>query len=139
MAAAAPGMMEMGLAPGGRMRQEIFTDRRAMEDWDQRHSGRCFVHIANSLAWRQITQADPPTAPRTAEEYTRAGLPWFELYDERQRAVDGSGILAGLRSVLQLGREKGEVPLPENTTTDPVRVIHLRQGLGENQVREGAF
>jgi hypothetical protein len=139
MAAAAPAMMEMGLAPGGRMRQEIRTDRRAMEDWDQRHSGRCFVHIANSLAWRQITRAEPPTAPRTAEEYTRAGLPWFDLYEERRTAVDGSGILAGLRSVLQLGREKGEIPLPENATVDPARVIHLRRGLVENQVREGAF
>jgi hypothetical protein len=137
MAAAAPAMM--GLAPGGRMRQEIRTDRRAMEEWDQRHSGRCFVHIANSLAWRQITRADPPTAPRTADDYTRAGLPWFDLYGERRTAVDGSGILAGLKSVLQLGKEKGEVPLPENTTTDPARIIHLRQGLGENQVREGAF
>ena len=53
--------------------------------------------------------------------------------------MDGSGILAGLKSVLQLGREKGELPLPENTTTDPARIIHLRQGLGENQVREGVF
>ena len=95
MAAAAPAMMEMGLAPGGRMRQQIYTDRRAMEDWDQRHSGRCFVHIANSLAWRQITRADPPTAPRTAAEYTRAGLPWFELYDERQTALEGSGFSRG--------------------------------------------
>jgi hypothetical protein len=139
MAAAAPAMMEMGLAPGGRMRQEIRTDRRPMEEWDQGHSGRCFVHIANSLAWRQITHADPPTAPRTAADYTRAGLPWFDLYEERRTAVDGSGILARLRSVLQRGKEKGEIPLPENTTTDPARIIHLRQGLGENQVREGAF
>ena len=139
MAAAAPAMMEMGLAPGGRMRQEIRTDRRAMEDWDQRHSGRCFVHIANSLVWRQITQGDPPTVPPTAQEYTRAGLPWFELYGERQPALGGSGILAGLKSVLQLGREKGDVPLPENTSTDPTRIIHLRNGLEENQVREGVF
>lgn len=139
MAAPAPAMMEMGLAPGGRMRQEIYTDRRAMEDWDQRHSGRCFVHIANSMAWRQITRTDPPTAPRTAEEYTRARLPWFQLYDERQTALEGSGILAGLKSVLQLGRDKGEVPLPENAAADPGRVIQLRRDLAENQVREGAF
>jgi hypothetical protein len=139
MAAAAPAMMEMGLAPGGRMRQEIRTDRRAMEDWDTRHSGRCFAHIANSLAWRQITRADPPTVPPTAEEYTRAGLPWFQLYEERQTALSGSGILAGLKSVLQLGREKGDVPLPENTSAEPAHVVHLRVGLAENQVREGVF
>ena len=139
MAAAAPAGMEMGLAPGGRMRQTIYTDRRPMEDWDQRHSGRCFVHIANSLVWRQITHIDPPTVPPTSEEYTRAGLPWFELYDERQTPVEGSGILASLKSVLQLGKEKGEVPLPENMPVDPANVVHLRQGLRENQVREGAF
>ncbi len=139
MSVAAPASMEMGLAPGGRMRQMIYTDRRPMDDWDQRHSGRCFVHIANSLVWRQITRADPPTVPPTSEAYTRAGLPWFELYDERQTPVAGSGILAGLKSVLQMGKEKGEVPLPENTPVDPANVVHLRQGLRENQVREGVF
>jgi hypothetical protein len=137
--AAVAGKMEMGLAPGGRMRQVIHTDRRAMEDWDQRHSSRCFVHIANSMVWRQVTGSPPPTVPPTAEEYTRAGLPWFSLYEEREQAVGGSGILAGLKSVLQLGREKGDVPLPENTPVDPARVIHLRNGLRENEVREGAF
>ncbi|HEV3052057.1 MAG TPA: hypothetical protein VGX50_17235, partial [Longimicrobium sp.] len=135
MAAAAPAMMDMGLAPGGRMRQEIYTDRRPLEEWDQRHSSRCFVHIANSLVWRQVTGGDPPTVPPTAEEYTRAGLPWFDLYDERQTAVRGSGTLAALKSVLQLGKEKGDVPLPENVSTDPSKIIHLREG----QVREGVF
>lgn len=139
MAAAAPAMMDMGLAPGGRMRQEIYTDRRPLEEWDQRHSSRCFVHIANSLVWRQVTGGDPPTVPPTAEEYTRAGLPWFDLYDERQTAVRGSGILAGLKSVLQLGKEKGNVPLPENASTDPAQIIQLRMGLREGQVREGVF
>lgn len=138
-AMAAAASMDMGLAPGGRMRQEIFTDRRPMEDWDTRASSRCFVHIANSLAWRHVTGGEPPTAPRTAEEYTRHGLPWFEYYDERQTAVGGSGILAGLKSILQMGREKGEVPLPENEPADPAHVVHLRKGLRENEVREGVF
>ena len=139
VAAAAPAMMEMGLAPGGRMRQEIYADTWRTEDWDTAHSSRCFVHIANSLAWRQITRTDPPTVPPTAEEYTRAGLPWFELYEERESALGGSAILRGLKSVLQMGKEKGDVPLPENASTDPSNVVHLRKGLRENQVREGAF
>lgn len=138
-APAAAAMGGMGLAPGGRMRQEIFTDRRPMEDWDTRASSRCFVHLANSLAWRHITGAAPPTAPRTAEEYTRHGLPWFEYYDERQTAVGGSGVLAALKSVLQIGKEKGEAPLPENVSADPVNIVHLRNGLRENEVREGVF
>lgn len=139
MAAAAPASMEMGLAPGGRMRQHIYTDRRPLEEWDARHSSRCFVHVANSLAWRQVTGSEPPTVPPTAQEYTRAGLPWFEYYDERQTAVGGSGILGALKSVLQIGKEKGQVPLPENVPVDPSHVVHLRSGLRENQVREGMF
>lgn len=141
--AAAPAFggaaMDMGLAPGGRMRQQIYDDTRPLDDWDTRASSRCFVHIANSLAWRQITGANPPTAPRTAVEYTRHGLPWFEHYDERQGAVDGSGILSGLKSVLRMGQEKGEAPLPENASVDPSHVVHLRASLAPNEVREGAF
>ena len=30
-------VMDMGLAPGGRMRQEVYADPHGLEDWDQRH------------------------------------------------------------------------------------------------------
>jgi hypothetical protein len=51
----------MGLAPGGRMRQEIYDDPFELEDWDTKHRGRCFVHLANSMVWRAITGDEPPT------------------------------------------------------------------------------
>jgi hypothetical protein len=35
----------MGLGPGSRMKQEIYRDTFNLEDWDQRHRTRCFVHI----------------------------------------------------------------------------------------------
>ena len=38
-----------------------------------------------------------------------------------------------------MGREKGDVPLPENAPADPARVVHLRAGLREHEVREGVF
>jgi hypothetical protein len=57
---------EMGLAPGGRMRQEIYKDPFQPDDWDQDTSSKCFVHIANSLVWREITGEQPPTVPATA-------------------------------------------------------------------------
>jgi len=126
----------MGLAPGGRMRQKIYDDPYDFEDWDLRHASRCFVHIANSLVWRAITRQAPPTVPPTAEEYTEAGLPWFDLYDDDVAAVDGAGELAGLLSVNQLGKEKGEVPLPENAPVDPKHVRRLRRSLRKHQVRE---
>jgi hypothetical protein len=131
--------LEMGLAPGGRMRQEIFEDPYELGDWDRAHGSRCYVHIANSLVWRMITGDAPPTTPPTAKEYTRAGLPWFEYYDESATPLDGSKVLGGLSSVAALGAQKEDVPLPENQPVDPANVVALRQGLARDQVREGRF
>jgi hypothetical protein len=130
---------EMGLAPGGRMRQEIYQDEHALEDWDTRTSSRCFVHIANSMVWSAITGQQPPTPPPTAAQYTRAGLPWFEYYAEGRKAVEAPGILATLKGILQIGEEKGELPLPENEPVDPVRVVHLAERPEPHRVREGSF
>jgi hypothetical protein len=129
----------MGLGAGGRMRQEIFEDPFAFEDWDLSRSSRCFVHIANSMVWSDITGNQPPTTPPTAREYTAAGLPWFDFYDETAQALGGSGILAKVKSVMSLGKEKGDVPLPENQPVDGEKIVALRAGLRPRQVREGRF
>jgi len=134
-----PSLSEMGLAPGGFMRQEIYNDPYGIDSWDTKHTSRCFVHIANSLVWRSITGENPPTTPFTAKEYTDAGLPWFDYYDESVKPVEGSDVLAGLKSVAQKGEEKGDVPLPENTPVTPENIIKLRAGLTKKQVREGRF
>ena len=129
----------MGLAPGGKMRQEICEDPHSLEDWDLAHASRCFVHIANSLVWQSITGAPPPTPPPTAAAYTKAGLPWFDLYAGDAKALEGSKTLAGLKSVKEMGKKKGQVPLPENESVNGEVVVALRKGLGKHQVREGAI
>jgi hypothetical protein len=129
---------DMGMAPGGRMRQEIYQDERAFEDWDTRHLSRCFVHLANSLAWRAITGEEPPTAPFTAEDYRRRGIPWFDWYDADRKALEGAEELAGLESVAERARRLGQVPLAENETQEPQWVREIgptRRGV----VREGCF
>ena len=74
--------MDVGLAPGGRMRQEIYEDPFDFEDWERGAFGRCFVHIANSLVWRAVTGEAAPTVMPTAREYSEAGMPWFDYYNE---------------------------------------------------------
>jgi hypothetical protein len=138
-AAYAPADANMGLAPGGRMRQEIYDDPQDFADWDTRHRSRCFVHLLNALVWRAVTGSEPPTVPPTAEEYERRGLPWFEYYAADLEALEGGDALKDLKSVTVLGREKGDAPLPENVPVEPGRVVELRRGLGEDQVREGTF
>jgi hypothetical protein len=129
----------MGLAPGGRMRQEIYDDPHQLEDWDTAHGSRCFLHLANALVWRSLTGEEPPPTPATAAAYTRAGLPWFEYYAADQAVVEGSGRLKGMRSVVEVGKMKGDAPLPENESAEPANMVQLRKGLSRDQVREGAF
>jgi hypothetical protein len=132
------GSVEMGLAAGGRMKQEIFEDPFDLEDWDTPHSSRCFVHIVNSLAWRAITGFPPPTIPPTAKQYSNAGLPWFDYYDDQAKSLPGSDELGKLKSVFSLGQSKCEQPLPENETCNPQPTIVI-QSKTNQQVREGAF
>ena len=136
--ASAPGR-SMGLAPGGKMRQKIYPDPFDFSDWDTENGSRCFVHIANSMVWRSITGENPPTVPPTAEDYTRAGLPWFDLYDGDAKALKGSSALDGLKSVKELGEEKGDVPLPENRPVRHERVTTLVRERRLDEVREGVF
>jgi hypothetical protein len=133
--------MEMGLAPGGKMKQEIYDDPYDFDVWDLRHSSRCFVHIANSIAWRAITGEAPPTMPPTAKQYSEAGLPWFDYYEDDVTAVEGGDKLKGLKSVLKMSKEKGETVLPENEGVDVKggQVIKLGKKVSKDQVREGRF
>ena len=127
----------MGLAPGGRMKQEIFEDPYGLDAWDTSVRGRSFVHLVNSLVWEAITSAKPPTPPMTAAHYAKHNLPWFDYYSD-QPALEGSKILERLRSVIELARAKGDRPLPENQDVTPSPVLPIRPRAG-NQVRDGRF
>jgi hypothetical protein len=61
------------------------------------------------------------------------------FYSDNSTAVKGSGKLKGLKSVVEMGKEKGDNPLPENESVDPGKIEELRKGLKKGQVREGAF
>jgi hypothetical protein len=127
---------EMGLAPGGRMKQKIYDDPYGFSVWDLEHSSRCFVHITNSITWRAITGEAPPSIPPTAKQYTEAGLPWFDYYAPSNEVVVGSDKLSGLKSVDGLSKEKGEKVLPENETASVPESQRVKLG-NPDQVREG--
>lgn len=126
---------EMGLAPGGLMRQEIFEDEHGFDAWDRAARSRCFVHILNSVQYRHVTGVAPPAEPPTAADYTAAGLPWFDYYDGDRIALAGAKKLADLDSVAVRTLKQGEGVLPDN---DPVRPAVVKR-LGPARVREGAF
>ncbi len=125
----------MGLAPGGRMRQEIYDDEYGLDAWDQRHASRCFVSIANSAQWMALTGERPPTEPPTASAYAAAGLPWFDYFGGDLTALAETEKLRGIASVAEIGAANGVSSLPENEAVNVDRVISLRRP-GSSQVRE---
>src|SRR5262245_55966958 len=98
----------MGLAAGGRMKQQIYADPYGLDSWDQSVWSRCFVTLANAIQWCEITGEAPPTKPPTAEEYTRAGLPWFDYYAADLETLAGAPTLTLVKSVAEMVAEKGE-------------------------------
>ncbi|MDE2792906.1 MAG: hypothetical protein OXI81_21165 [Paracoccaceae bacterium] len=116
----------MGLAPGGRMKQEIYDDPYGLDAWDQRNGSRCFVALMNSTQWTAVTGEPPPIEPPTAQDYAAHGLPWFDYYDSDARAVAGSDKLRGLKSIAQQAKSKGHGPLANNETIITPPVIALR-------------
>lgn len=114
----------MGIGAGGSITQSIETPVEPRENWDLSAGSRISVHIANSASWETITDAKPPTLPLSAADYAGMGFPWFDWYDD-SFARSGSSILDKVRSVFDLGRDKGEKPLPENESFEPPEPIVL--------------
>ncbi|MEW2634133.1 hypothetical protein AB0903_21420 [Streptomyces sp. NPDC048389] len=89
----------MGLGVGGSMLQEVYRDDRPAADWSQEPSGRVFVHLVTPPEWRRITGEDAPPSPVDRAAYTRAGLPWYDYYDESAIDLAPAGPLTGVKPV----------------------------------------
>jgi hypothetical protein len=127
---------DMGLAQGGLMRQEIYEDPYKFGVWDRSQTKRCFVHLCNSMVWRQITGTNPPYPPLTSEEYKSAGIPWFDYYRDDQKPLKGSKRLAGVKSVAQLGKKKKCQPFPNDTPATPELIIQYGNTRRPEEIRE---
>ena len=126
---------DMGLAPGGLMRQRIYEDSHGFDAWETSTSSRCFVHLLNSVKFLSIVGVEPPTMPPTAKDYTDAGLPWFNLYDGDKAALQGAKKLASMHSVAAKSWQAGAGPLPGNQAAAP-KVVKTLNG---RRVREGEW
>ncbi|MEU1033926.1 hypothetical protein ABZ402_35450 [Streptomyces mirabilis] len=89
----------MGLGVGGSMRQEVYADERSPGAWAREPAGRVFVHLVTPPEWRRITGEAPPPSPVDRAAYTRAGLPWFEYYDDAAQDVAPTDTLGAVRPV----------------------------------------
>jgi hypothetical protein len=117
---------DMGIGAGGKMKQQVFEDPYGKEAWSRNvdKSRRCFVHLANSMAWETITGEAPPPTPATAAAYERHGYPWFDFYSDTLQAKKGAKKLQGVKTVKEMAKEKGlKGMLPENKSVQPKHIL----------------
>ncbi|MFF9623400.1 hypothetical protein [Streptomyces griseosporeus] len=98
-AAAPRAAAAMGLGVGGSMRQEVYQDDRPLGDWAKEPAGRVFVHLVTPPEWRRITGEEPPPSPVDRAAYTRAGLPWYDYYDEDAEDLAPTDTLQAVKPV----------------------------------------
>lgn len=108
----------MGLGVGGSMRQEVYQDDRPLSDWSRQPAGRVFVHLVTPPEWRRITGEAAPPSPVDRAAYTRAGLPWFDYYDEEAQDLAPTDALRSVKPVgdwLGDDHEPWQPPTPGQT------------------------
>ncbi|WP_405593681.1 hypothetical protein [Streptomyces sp. NBC_01092] len=117
----------MGLGVGGSMRQEVYEDDRPLSDWAETPGGRVFVHLVTPPEWRRITGEAPPPSPVDRAAYTRAGLPWFDYYDEDAGDLAPTDTLGAVQPV---GDWLGDDHEPWQAPT-PGQVVPLKDAQGK--------
>ena len=113
---------EMGLAAGGRIRQEIYKDERKLSEWDDRHTSRVFVHLLNAQEWRYVTGKPIPHKPFDTNTYNRHGFPWYDHYASNP-SIEGSTKLANVRTVAEWNPT-----LSGEDVAEPTMVIKTKRG-----------
>ena len=113
----------MGLSGGGKMHQDIHEDEHEFSAWDQRVTERCFITIANANQWMTITGEEPPISPISADEYTKAGLPWYSHYDADKKAIEGAKKLGKIKSFHSIKSQQGDDSWSKETITGNPKIV----------------
>jgi len=108
----------MGIGAGGKMKQKIYPDPHGVDTWDENDYDRVYVHIVNSMMYREITGLEPPATPVTAETYAKHNLPWFNVYDETMSDIAPSPELSQVKSIKEMDAEKGFVAQQDDDPVD---------------------
>lgn len=130
---------EMGLAAGGKMRQKIYPDTHGIDTWDQDNYGRVYVHIVNSMMFREITGKEPPTTPVTAKTYAQYKLPWFNLYDDHMDDIQAPETLEQVKSVKEMDEQKGFEPQQDDSPVNVPDDLIVKYKVKTDDVKDGEW
>lgn len=97
----------MGLAAGGKLAQDIYTDRRPPYSWNIARSRLFNVQILSPETFEAVTHIYAHSTPITAKDYAELGLPFFVIEEDMDNRLDGSDALNAVKSVSQMDAHVG--------------------------------
>lgn len=97
----------MGLAAGGKLTQDIYTDCHPAYIWNTARTSLINVHILSPDTFEAITHICAHPTPITAKDYADAGLPFFVIEEDMENRLDGSDALNAVKSVSQVDAHVG--------------------------------
>jgi len=121
----------MGLAAGGRIRQKVYEDPYGLDAWQSHGTSRWVVHLLNVEQFRRRTHREPGPSPISVQSYVEAGLPWFDLYDERAVSIAASEALSGLKGVTAPDADPSDRRW--SPATLPVKRLRVRNETGRKK------
>jgi len=127
---------ELGLAAGGKMKQQIVQDPYGAEFWDLNSKCRVFVHIVNSEMYKEITGETAPETPISAKTYSSYNYPWYDHYCEGVGNVPKSNILSNVKTVKQIDQEKYAWAQQDDSS---VKINHVHTTKSKFDVRDGEW
>jgi Tfp pilus assembly protein PilF len=137
MAAPCVPNLEMGIAAGGSIKQQIQRDTYGPDIWDQDAKRMVNIRIVNSAAFQKITGKLPPKTPVTLETYKTNHMPWFDSYDETVESVAPARKFSFLKSIASIAKLRGEKIIGEHISieVDSDLVERIQTPTHEERVR----
>jgi len=111
--------IEMGIAAGGSIQQQIIADPHGVDFWDAATATPIHIHIVNSVAFEAITGEKVPPTPITAYSYKKRGIPWYSKYDENSPTVAAAKAFRVIKRVFQIDRSRGDTSGKSST---PIKI-----------------
>ncbi|BCS18370.1 RING finger protein [Aspergillus puulaauensis] len=106
---------EMGIAAGGKLVQDIVKDTSPNYVWNKARAKLVDIHILHPSAFEAVTHVLAPKTPIATEEYLAAGIPFYAVEEDPDQRLDGSEVLAGVKSVSAMDSHVG---VQDGSSTD---------------------
>ncbi|KAL4909739.1 hypothetical protein BDW74DRAFT_173233 [Aspergillus multicolor] len=112
-------LQEMGIAAGGKLMQDITKDTLPRGIWNTNRKKLLDIHILHPADFEAVTHIVPPPTPITKEQYVKAGTPFYAVEEDPDERLEGSTVLAGVKSVSAMDEDVGVQS--NDTNFDPLK------------------